>query len=307
MSERSKPTVPLLCKLCGLPTIKESYVGPMRHSGVGKERTNFYKILQCSACSVEYISPFPDEKGSDVYAAGEYWQRKGISSTKDLKKIHRKALAESFLWLEKIKVYNLIDKVVLDFGCGSGAFLDLVKGLAKSTIGIEKDKELAEFARLRGHQVFESIQEAISSGVKVDAVVSTDAFEHLIDPHSVLVSLRKLFASNAKVFIGVPNQSDKLKDLVSAYLPHFYHVEHLWYFNSKSFEHLFVQAGFQVSCIEYLHKYNFMNIVAWANTSKAPGNPQSSFVDDDLDLRIKSWLEDRGCSSHLLLKAIYSY
>lgn len=290
------------CKLCGAQSVEVVYDGPMRHSGSGTEHSEAYRVLRCEACCVEFINPFPEE-GSEAYRNGTYWSRKGALTLEDIERLHEKALTENMLWLEKIGVTKLAGQCVLDFGCGSGAFLDLIQGVADMTVGIELDPSLAAFARERGHQVFGSLEEAHAAGVKVDSVVSFDVFEHLSEPRAELDSIKTLLTEHGRLHVGVPNQQDKLKEWVSAYLPHFYHVEHIWYFDAHSLRVLFGQAGCHVRTFHYLHKYNFMNCIEWARTGKAPGNPHSPVVDDDLDNRLRGWLEDRGVASHLLIEA----
>ena len=293
------------CRLCGATSLLVSYDGPMRHSGVGKDLCNVFRILRCECCNVEFIDPFSEES-QDVYKNGSYWNRKGGRSNVDIDLLHSKALEENLLWLEKIGTANLAGKCVLDFGCGSGAFLDLIKGVAGATIGIERDGVLAAYARKRGHLVFCSIEELLAAGIKTDILVSFDVFEHLTEPLTVLKSLKNVFVSGGLLYVGVPNQLDKIKALVPAYLPHFYHVEHKWYFDAHSMRHLFEQAGCHIDALRYLHKYNFMNLIEWARTGKAPGNPHCDAVDDDLDNRIRGWLEDRGAASHLLLETSFA-
>lgn len=290
------------CRLCGSQSIEITYDGPMRHSGVGTERTEVHRILRCGSCFVEFIDPLPEE-GNDVYRNGAYWSRKGARSAGGIERLHAKALVENMLWLEMIGTAKLAGQRVLDFGCGSGAFLDLIKGVAGTTVGIERDPDLAAYAKVRGHKVYGSLEEAQANGVQVDAVVSFDVFEHLCEPRAVLESIKTLLTEQGRLHVGVPNQRDKIKELVPTYLPHFYHVEHLWYFDAHSFRHLFEQGGCHVASLRYLHKYNFMNLIEWARTGKAPGNPHSAAVDDDLDARMRGWLEDRGVASHLLLEA----
>lgn len=293
------------CRLCGAPdSLVERYKGPMRHSGIGTEYSDAYSILRCRSCFVEFIDPFPEEEG-DVYRDGTYWSRKGAGATADIDSLHAKALAENMLWLKRIGAAKLAGKRVLDFGCGSGAFLDLIRGFAEVTVGIERDEGLAAFARARGHQIFGSLDEASATGIKADTVVSFDVLEHLSEPLATLQSINRVLARENRLYVGVPNQLDKLKELVPAYLPHFYHVEHLWYFDAQSLRYLFGGAGYHIDKIRYLHKYNFMNLIEWARTGKAPGNPRSMAVDDDLDKRVRGWLEDRGGASHLLLEASF--
>lgn len=288
---------PISCSLCKSSDILLVYEGEMRHSGIGSKKVNHHSIYRCSSCFVEFIFPLPKEVTLDY--EGEYWKKKGMHSHHDLIKIHNKALFEAKLWFAKLNLNVISDKVVLDFGCGSGAFLDIAKGIASETIGIEQDPKLAAYASSKGHKIFSSLEDFIKYNIKIDCIVSFDVLEHLTEPIQVLKSIKKVLKCDSTLFLGVPNQNDFIKDLVPSYLPHFYHVEHLWYYSQNSLDYILTKCGYNIHSFGFLHKYNFMNFVEWAKTGVASGIPISKYVDNDLDLRFNGWLENRGSASHI--------
>ena len=289
------------CSLCCSDQLKLVYKGPMRYSGGKKQLDTGHEIYYCSKCHVEQIHPFPAQLDC-CYQDGTYWQEnKMIDTNCDL--LHSKALDENLLWLNKIGLNSLRNKKVIDFGCGTGAFLDLIKGFTLQSIGIEADPNLCSYVSSKGHTVFNSIQEAVDAGIKADILCSFDVLEHLPNPIGTLKNLHHLLINYSSLFIGVPNQDDFIKKLVPAYCGHFYHIEHMWYFSNKSLTHVVENAGFRFDKSLYLHKYNFMNLVEWAKTGTPPNLPTSNVIDEDLNSRFTDWLEDRGLASHLLIAA----
>jgi SAM-dependent methyltransferase len=81
---------------------------------------------------------------------------------------------------------------ILDYGCGSGAFVKLLK---------EKD-----FSHARGYDAFvpEYADRQVLSETQ-DAVVSFDVIEHADDPHQFLAGLRDLLRPGGLMIIGTPN------------------------------------------------------------------------------------------------------
>lgn len=289
------------CRLCGESGLELVYSGMMRHSGCRERKDTGHKVYACKQCGVEQISPFPMEPSAN-YEDGTYWkENKGAGDI--LESIHVKALAEGLQWLNKIGTTSFAGKVVVDFGCGTGAFLDLIGSVAAQTVAIEADPNLAEHVASKGHTVFTSLQEAIESGIAADVVCSFDVLEHLANPIVALRELGQVLRDGGLILIGVPNQADCIKALVPDYLGHFYHVEHLWYFSEQSLQFALKQAGYDYDTATFLHKYNFMNLIEWARTGQAPGLPESKVVDADLDSRLNGWLEDRGVASHILVAA----
>ena len=289
------------CFLCGSDQVKLVYNGPIRHSGSKERLYTGHEIYYCTKCEVEQLFPFPAQADSG-YQDGTYWEDNKMAG-KDICSVHSKALDEHLLWLNKIGLDSLKNKKVIDFGCGTGAFLDLIKGVAVQTIGIEADPNLCSYVSNKGHTVFPSIQVAAEAGIKGDILCSFDVLEHLPNPIGILNDLQPLLSDNSFLYVGVPNQADFIKELVPAYLGHFYHVEHLWYFSNRSLKFVLEKSGFNLEETLYLHKYNFMNLVEWAKTGQAPGLPVSNIVDEELNSRFSDWLEDRGIASHLLIAA----
>jgi len=75
------------------------------------------------------------------------------------------------------------DKIVLDYGCGGGAFLDLVSGLSEKTLGIEPFSGYHESLIGRDHEVFSNIESAqLKYKNQVDSIVSFGVLEHVENP-----------------------------------------------------------------------------------------------------------------------------
>jgi len=291
------------CRICGGQDLAIAYEGPMRVGGVHSSERAGFRIIRCSQCGIEFLHPFPIESVTS-YVDGTYWKKKTGKQEIDLENIKRKAEPEQILWIKKIGIERFRGRTVVDLGCGCGAFLDQIKDVSSLTVGIEPDLTLATAARKSGHHVYHTFEEAIEAGLKADILVSFDTLEHMRQPEHTVRLMKDIVHAEGEIYLGVPNQRDFMKSMTPAYLPHFYHLAHIWYFSAESLDWLFRTAGLHVKSTVYVHKYNFMNLVEWVRTGKAPGNPASDLVDMDLDSRICSWLEDRGSASHILVRAM---
>lgn len=97
---------------------------------------------------------------------------------------------------------------VLDVGCGAGAlskFIQLIRNA--EVIGVEPEPHRAEMARKQGLQVVENIftYDAVTGLGNFDVVVFADVIEHLIDPHSSLLTAKSIIKHNGSIVISVPN------------------------------------------------------------------------------------------------------
>jgi SAM-dependent methyltransferase len=114
----------------------------------------------------------------------------------DVSKLERKFGPQ--IWEE------LKDKVVLDFGCGTGTdAIEIARHGAKQVIGLDIRQWLLAEATLaaKGAGVADRCFFCRETDEKVDVIVSLDAFEHFSDPGAILNSMRQLLKDNGSVFI----------------------------------------------------------------------------------------------------------
>jgi SAM-dependent methyltransferase len=113
--------------------------------------------------------------------------------------------------ISKLKTYfgagifdELSQKTVLDFGCGAGGnALDLAAGGCKSVIGLDIQERLLAQGRARAQELglSDKVQFVSEWQQPVDAIISTDAFEHFDDPKSVLRQMRRLIKDDGVVIV----------------------------------------------------------------------------------------------------------
>ena len=294
------------CPLCHSKSIKPSYKGKMRHSGRFTDYDYDHTVFQCSNCSVEFINPFPEAVSiENEYTVGSYWNKKGCLSYEELQKIDDKSYNEAINWMNIVDGSSLNQQIrLLDFGCGIGGFLDLSKSLGCMTYGIELDINLVKYCSSKGHQVYSSLDSMKSEVCSFDVITSFDVFEHLVNPIEALESLLNLAHAGSILYLGIPNQNDIIKSIEPRYLSHFYHVEHLWYFNEESIRFIMNKLNLRNFSFHYLHKYNLMNLVEWVRLGKAPGLPDNPHISLALDQSFRSSLELDKTSSHFLVKIV---
>jgi SAM-dependent methyltransferase len=85
------------------------------------------------------------------------------------------------------------ETTVLDFGCGNGGILCNLPAARK--VGVEINEHSAASARSRNIEVFASLLEIPNACS--DLAISHHALEHVSDPRSVLIELRRIMKQNA--------------------------------------------------------------------------------------------------------------
>lgn len=101
------------------------------------------------------------------------------------------------------------DDFVLEVGCGSGYFLDLLKSKKIRSVGLELNSKAAEEARKKGLTVYTQLLEehAPENESKYDVVCSFQVLEHITNPQSYLLNATKALKEGGKLIIAVPNNN----------------------------------------------------------------------------------------------------
>ena len=131
----------------------------------------------------------------------------------------------------------------LDFGCGSGAFLDAMRGF--EGIGFEL---APEGLRRKGQIVIGDIlSEHLScfglSPGSFDFIVAWDVLEHLPDPAQRMLRLRTLLKPGGRLYLTTPDSSSWVARLTGEKW-NMLLLEHLWYFSPATLRQFLSRCGF---------------------------------------------------------------
>ncbi|MCD4654463.1 class I SAM-dependent methyltransferase [bacterium] len=100
---------------------------------------------------------------------------------------------------------------VLDLGCATGYLSQALTENGCQVVGIEMDQAAADKARLFCQYVItgDAGDPAVISqaGSDFDFIVCADIIEHLIDPWTVLRTLRQMLAPGGELIVSVPNMA----------------------------------------------------------------------------------------------------
>jgi 2-polyprenyl-3-methyl-5-hydroxy-6-metoxy-1,4-benzoquinol methylase len=149
---------------------------------------------------------------------------------------------------------------LLDFGCGAGGFLLEARDAGFEVTGLELNRDLARHVEeqhdVRVHRGLSSDDDFADA--RFDVIVSSQVFEHLLDPRGTLEDLQKHLRTPGLLLIEVPNQLDTRERLRRGALMD---DSHLFYFSARSLSQMLeqAQAGFRVLRVEQgLRPYRFL-------------------------------------------------
>lgn len=150
-------------------------------------------------------------------------------------------------------------RTVLEFGCAEGLLGGAVKKRQKAhVVGIELDRDAAAIARKRLDDVYcgdvRSIINIIND--RFDFIVGGDILEHLDDPWSFLIDLRRVSSPGGRLLLSIPNAANWsiVADLLRGRFDYTYIgiacAGHLRFFTKQTIIDALTIAGWEVASIE---------------------------------------------------------
>jgi cyclopropane fatty-acyl-phospholipid synthase-like methyltransferase len=176
---------------------------------------------------------------------------------------------------------KITNKVVLDFGCGIGGFLDLANEFCKESYGLELELGLAESFNKRGLNVFSDYDALVASGKKFDVITAFHVVEHLKDPVKTLHDLSQLLNEDGEIIVEVPSSADALLTFYECkpFQNFTYWSQHLFLFNSSTFEKLSRKADLKLQWVKNIQRYPLSNHLHWLSKGFPGGHQKWSFLD----------------------------
>ena len=288
------------CKICGCENVEITYRGKIRDGKVGVVTPVDVEMYQCSNCSTIWHDT---ELDFEKYYESEQY-RISLEGTTDIEKFYEMHDYES---MDKFKCTGteiFRDRIVADIGCGGGAFLDCVRGLAKKTIAIEPSEVYRKSLFERGNVVYPYMQDALKDfSQKIDTIVSFDVIEHVSNPIEFVEQANGLLASGGKCIIGTPTDAPVMRELLgNDYNSFLFSTQHPWVLSEGTFKVMAEKCNISNYQIKYYQRYGLGNLMHWL-LNKTPGkHKEYEFIKKSVDMAWRASLEEQGKSDYILFE-----
>lgn len=289
------------CQICNGENIEINYEGYIRNGATNVKTKNKVEIYKCSDCGVIWHDK-TDKDYEEYYVNEDY--RRELESTSDINDFYRMHDFESFDKFTYVGTEASRNKVVADIGCGGGAFLDYLSGVAKEVIAIEPSRTYRSEMDKRGYRTYPFASEAIKDyNNKIDIVVSFDVIEHVDDPQEFLNEIYNLMGLGGKAIIGTPTQTPIMRELLGGIYEEklLFSTQHLWIFGENNLKLMAEKAGFSNATVKYKQRYGLGNLLAWMQFHKPKGHFKYDFITETMDEVWKRECERQGLSDYILL------
>uniref|UniRef100_A0A6C0C4J3 Methyltransferase n=1 Tax=viral metagenome TaxID=1070528 RepID=A0A6C0C4J3_9ZZZZ len=158
---------------------------------------------------------------------------------------------------------------ILDFGCGTGGFLHLIKN-EYDVYGVEMSDNYRNILQKENLNIYKFIDDI---NIKFDCICLWHVFEHLDKPLEILKNISKKLKKNGKIYIEVPHSNDILINRYGCdeFKKFTYWSEHLILHTKKSLKTFIEAVNLNVKEIINIQRYNLINHLYWLSKGKPGG------------------------------------
>lgn len=203
----------------------------------------FEQVVECKKCGLVYLNPrLKPELIIDSYAEGEdrsFIAQDPMRVRTFTKAIRQLASEQSIPLTKRTKL--------LDIGCAGGAFLQAARNLGLTTVGIEPNKWMCEYARTtHGLDARPGVLADHKFPAKsFDVVTLWDVIEHVPDPNAELAEIYRILKPGGTLVINYPDYQSLPAKTLGKKWPFWLSV-HLTYFAPATIRQQLKKAGFKV-------------------------------------------------------------
>lgn len=230
------------CLVCGSDSFEPFLV--CKDYTVSQESFN---IVSCKSCGFKFTNPRPDNSVLGSYYKAESY----VSHTNSKKGIVNKLYhaVRNYTLKSKIKlVSSYVSRgTMLDYGCGTGMFLNVCKNDGWETYGMEPDDNARKMSIEKGLDVF-SDKDKVSNRIadkKFNAITLWHVLEHVTDMEATLSFFKSKLNNDGVLIIAVPNHVSYDAQYYKAFWAAYDVPRHLHHFDINSMTSLVEKAGFR--------------------------------------------------------------
>ncbi len=203
-----------------------------------------FHVEQCPACGLLLTNPRPTESSAPSYYQSSQYISHQSESSGLFDYIYLTLRRLALRWKYRLVKPYLLHRTILDFGCGTGAFLHYCRQQGNNVFGVEPSNEARAIAKNQNLPLSDTIKKLPDQ--KFDVITLWHVLEHVYDLTGTLQALKARLNDHGIIFIAVPNHESydavSYRSLWAAYdVP-----RHIWHFKRESMTRLLDNNGLRV-------------------------------------------------------------
>jgi 2-polyprenyl-3-methyl-5-hydroxy-6-metoxy-1,4-benzoquinol methylase len=223
------------CPVCA-GTIYRPYLTCIDHTATGES----FHVEQCTRCEMAFTNPRPRETDASLYYESDKYISHTSAAKGILDYIYLAIRVFTLRWKYGLVKKHLKTNGLLDFGSGTGSFMNYCLSKGANAYGIEPSSK----ARASNTRIHNSLNQLETT--QFDVITLWHVIEHVYQLHETLEQLCQHLTKTGTIFIAVPNResydANYYKDKWAAYdVP-----RHIWHFSPTNMKTLLEQKGLKL-------------------------------------------------------------
>jgi 2-polyprenyl-3-methyl-5-hydroxy-6-metoxy-1,4-benzoquinol methylase len=222
---------------------------------------NHFKVVKCTNCGFVYVNPrIADEDLPRLYSS-DYFRNKQFGyldyeSTAYLRKMNFER------WYKDIKPFLQVEKGnVLDIGCASGYFLEILRNDGWNVQGIELDPSMISVLKEKNIPTYTKPIDTFESETKYDLITLFDVLEHIPDVHDTFKRLSRLLTPTGIIALITPDADSFQHKLFGKHWFQIKPQEHIHYFSAITLQKAVAPYNLTLQARIKVGQYADMNFI----------------------------------------------
>ncbi len=214
-----------------------------------------FHIVECRQCRLIRLHPQPTPRELRDYYPADYWVEPETTVTDKLEVFYRRfVLRDHLRFVERALAESGEAGLVVDVGCGSGAFLKMLQDRGRRNVaGIDWALDAASAATHRSGvpAVCGTLSRAPFAPGSCAAITMFHVLEHLYEPARYLEAAHELLVPDGRLIVHVPNAASWEFLLFGERWSGLEVPRRLFHFRRHDLETLLDDSGFEI--LRYKH------------------------------------------------------
>lgn len=202
-----------------------------------------FHVKHCARCGLGITSPRPQATDASRYYESDQYISHTSSSKGIIDRIYLIIRVLTTKWKYRLVEPYLHANALLDYGCGTGHFLAVVRSRKKNAIGIEPSESARK--KINANIVaYASLRELPAQ--QFDVITLWHVLEHVYTLRETLRSLKDKLSNNGALFLAVPNHESPDAARYGSNWAAYDVPRHLWHFSKESMATFLQQEGLHI-------------------------------------------------------------
>lgn len=197
-----------------------------------------FMLRQCMSCQFLITSPRPNDANLGSYYLSDTYISHTAKATTLFDKLYEKVRGRALNWKLTLvkKLSTAVNPSLLDYGCGTGFFLNKMKENGFNIAGVEpSDIARKNAEKMTGVKIASALSEI---KMKFDIITLWHVLEHVSNLNEAINELKQRLNKDGTILIAVPNYKSADAQAYGMTWAGYDVPRHLWHFEQKTMQQL---------------------------------------------------------------------